>query len=78
VKVRCLNPIWEETFSLPILRKTHTQEWTAALAAPGIAPLTESHMANLFDWNDSSSNNTIWSRNLANSQAGCIIAEEEL
>jgi hypothetical protein len=36
VKVRCLNPVWEEMFSLPIVRKKYTEAWTTALAGSRI------------------------------------------
>jgi hypothetical protein len=67
VKDRSLNPTWNETFSLPIVRKKHTKEWTAALAAQGFGSVTETEMSHLLDWDDNSDSNIILSRNITHS-----------
>jgi hypothetical protein len=60
-----------------IMMRYESRGWRAALAAQGLLSHTEHDTTHIFDWNDSSSNNSIWSSILSYNQVGSTTLEED-
>jgi hypothetical protein len=68
VKARCLNPVWNETICLPIIKPAYSSSIMSNLEAEGVSLVPSVNLHQLFQWDEVSRKRNLedWSHMLLN------------